>query len=445
MTSTVILKIKNKNDDFGYLCIRFFDGNGNRLITSLKEKIPVSDFDKYFDKGFQRFNKKFEHHKRLNEKISSNIDIDVFSTSKTPISSEKSFIEYFSKYLQLIPNENTKNSYNAVLVKLELYLLSVNKTDLLFTDIDNIFVIELRNYLLTKIAGSTTKQYLNILKTVLNYAKRDGLFLEKYNYFSKLNITTNYSNKKILKIDDILRLFKIERNANNQPNKHFYTRNMLLMSILCSGIRVSDLFFIKNKDIDFTDKVVNITTKKTSVNLRVPFNDKLIKILVDIFNSFDNTVPMGHGSYGAAFIEDKKNINVDFNLKYLQEHVKSLPENDYIFKEFISREKSLLNYDKLKEESKEQNMAMVRLRVTYNYKLKTLAKVYNLDLKDISSHAGRYSWTNLLLDIENVNIVDIQRSLGHKRINTTMNYLDRHFSLDKLTNIGSSLSDKIKL
>ena len=35
--------------------------------------------------------------------------------------------------------------------------------------------------------GKTTNTYLNVLKTVLNFTKRDGLYVEKYNNFKALD------------------------------------------------------------------------------------------------------------------------------------------------------------------------------------------------------------------------------------------------------------------
>jgi len=53
-----------------------------------------------------------------------------------------------------------------------------------------------------------------------------------------------------------------------EKNKYFETRNMLLFSMLCSGLRVSDLFLIRNKD--FKNDYIEIITKKTSVTNENP-------------------------------------------------------------------------------------------------------------------------------------------------------------------------------
>jgi site-specific recombinase XerD len=111
----------------------------------------------------------------------------------------------------------------------------------------------------------------------------------------------------------------------------------------------------------------------------------------------------------------------------------------------MSLEPSLNKYNKLKEMTQEQNSSINRLRSTYNYWLKEMIKHYDFDIEQISSHTGRYSWTNLLLNIEGVNLVQIQRSLGHKRLSTTENYIEKNFGLEKMEIIGDMLSDKLEI
>lgn len=275
------------------------------------------------------------------------------------------------------------------------------------------------------------------------------MYSERFNYFSKLNIPSTYSNKKILSENDILTLLEMtyytKESDYKEKNKYFDTRNMLLFSMLCSGLRVSDLFLIRNKD--FKSDHIEVITKKTSLSMKIPYNDKLIGLLLDIYNLYDRTLPLGTGFYGVPMndIEVRKTKNKTYNLKYLLEHIKTLPEKDFLFKDFMSLEPSLQKYNKLKEMTPEQNSSINRLRGIYNYWLKQMIKHYDFDIEEISSHTGRYSWTNLLLNIEGINLVDIKRSLGHKRLSTTENYIEKNFGLEKMENIGDKLSDKLEI
>ncbi len=452
MTSKVILKKKNSKDTFGYLSIRYFNGNGIKKVISLGEKINDEVYEKFFDSEFNLFKKTTViDYRSLNNKINEKInDFSIFD-NKNSKKSTKSFITYYRDYLELIPNENTKNSYSVGLKKLEEFKTFKKYNDILFSQIDNTFVIELRNYFLSKLSSNTTKQYLIIIKTILNLSKRDGLYNEKYNYFSKLNITSTYSNKKILSEKDIQILREmtpyIKESDYKEKNKYFDTRNMLLFSLLCSGLRVSDLFLIRNKD--FKKDYIEIITKKTSLSMRIPYNDKLIGLLLDILELYDRTLPIGTGGYGISYLlydkEVRKTKNKTYNLQQILTHIKTLPENDFLFKKFMSLEPSLNKYDKTKEMTLGQNSSMIRLRGIYNYWLKEMIKHYDFDIEQISSHTGRYSWTNLLLNIDGVNLVQIQRSLGHKRLSTTENYIEKNFGLEKMEIIGDMLSDKLEI
>jgi integrase len=453
MTSKVILKKKTSSDTFGYLSIRYFNGNGIKKVISLGERLNEIDFNKFFDSEFNLFKKTtIIDYKLFNNKITEKIDdFSIFETKKEK-QSTKSFITYFRDYLELIPNPQTKNSYSVGLKKLEEFKTHKKYNDILFSQIDNTFVIELKNYFLSKLSPNTSKQYLIIIKTILNLSKRDGLYSERFNYFSKLNITSTYSNKKILSEKDIQILLEITPNTKEsdykEKNKYYDTRNMLLFSLLCSGLRVSDLFLIRNKD--FKNEYIEIITKKTSLQMKIPYNDKLLGLLLNIYNLYDYTWGWGTGGYGVSSLlssnkELNKTKNIDYNKKQILEHIKTLPENDFLFKDFMSLEPSLYKYNKLREMTQEQNSSINRLRGIYNYWLKEMIKHYDFDIEQISSHTGRYSWTNQLLNIEGVNLVDIKRSLGHKRLSTTENYIEKNFGLEKMENIGNKLSDKLEI
>lgn len=450
MTSKVILKKKNSSDPFGYLGIRYFNGRGEKKVLSLGERIEQTDFDNFFDSEFNLFKRTTKiDYKLFNNKINEKInDFSIFEI-KNSKNTTQSFLTYFRNYLELIPNPQTKDSYSVGLKKLEEFKTYKKYNDILFSQIDNTFVIELKNYFLSKLSPNTTKQYLIIIKTILNISKRDGLYSERFNYFSKLNIPSTYSNKKILSEKDIQILREItpytKESDYKEKNKYYDTRNMLLFSMLCSGLRVSDMFLIRNKD--FKNDHIEVITKKTSLSMKIPYNDKLIGLLLDIYNLYDRTLPLGTGYYGVPMydIEDRKTKNKTYNLKHLLEHIKTLPEKDFLFKDFMSLEPSLNKYNKLKEMTQEQNSSINRLRGIYNYWLKEMIKHYDFDIEQISSHTGRYSWTNLLLNIEGVNLVQIQRSLGHKRLSTTENYIEKNFGLDKMETIGNKLSDKLEI
>lgn len=435
MTASVILKKKISTDTFGYLAIRYFDGNGNKKVISLAEKMNENDFKKFFYPDINQFKKTTViDYLKLNKKISEKInDTTVFTTSTK--NRTKSFIDYYTNYITTITNQNTKDGNSVALKKLIAFKTSKSKSDILFSDIDREWVKEFKNFLLTSISANTAKQYLIVIKSVLNEAKRNGLYTESYNYFSKLNLKTTYSNKKILSDNDINILFDI-----TYESKYYDTRNMLLFSIFSSGLRVSDIFFLKNKD--FKKDYIEVIIKKTLKPLRISYNEKLISLLLEIYNQ-PTLMLYGHYYAHAQSLDFRQNKHKELNtLERLLDHIATLPPNDYMFKSFMAHEPLLNNYDKKRELTKEQNEALGRLRGRYNGALKSMLKHYKFDIENISSHTGRYTWTNMLLNIEGVNILDISRSLGHKRLSITERYIEKNFGLEKMENIGSKLSDK---
>ncbi|AOW08431.1 tyrosine-type recombinase/integrase [Flavobacterium gilvum] len=428
MKSSVIFQKKHKDDDEGYLYIRYFNGSGKKKLVSLNYKINKDHFKDLFYDDINQFKKTtIINYREINSKISSKInDFSIFDDKKN---TKTSFVVYFRDYTALQRNPSTSSNYNSVLKKLENYKVKKNKEDILFSDFDYSFVVDFKNYLLETLSVNTTKQYINVIKTILNLAKKEGLYIEKFNYFEDLNLKPTHNNKKILQQSDIETLLNISFYhdfENTIESPLFETRNMLLTSIFCSGIRVSDLLLMRKGDLKETH--IEIFTKKTSDYLRVPYNETLLKILFDNYGYFNSkTLKYNSKSLKYEFFDFIKNIN----------------DNDFIFSNFLSTEPVLNDYNKDKEMTTEQFNAINRLRVKYNNNLIKLKDLYNLDIVEISSHTGRYSWTNILLNIEGVNLLDISRSLTHKNIGTTESYIERNHGLDRMKNIGDLVSNKV--
>jgi len=100
-------------------------------------------------------------YKLLNQKISDKInDFSIFDT-KNSKQSTKSFLTYFNDYLELIPNPQTKNSYSVGLKKLEEFKTHKKYNDILFSQIDNTFVIRVKKLLIIKVIPQHYKTILN--------------------------------------------------------------------------------------------------------------------------------------------------------------------------------------------------------------------------------------------------------------------------------------------
>jgi integrase len=451
MTSSVILKKKNSSDNFGYVSIRYFNGNGKKKVISLAIRMDEDLYNNNYDPNFSLFKKTITDYKTYNKKINEKInDFSVFDEVKEIKS--KSFLVFFKDYLKLINNPSTYSNYNAVLKKLIDFANYKEKTDIMFEDVNYKFAVELKNYFSQKMAGTSGNQYLIIVRTILNIAMKEELYHEKFNYFSKLKIDEIYNNKKILSKKDVNKLFTITSTIDGEPNKHYYFRNMLLFSMFANGIRVSDMLLCRNRD--FKKEYLEMLTKKTSKSLRIAYNEKLVTILLNIYNIHEaklfnfelhyyNRAINKHVNERQNTFENRKKSNeIMGNKKAVLEFIATLPPNDFVFSEFLTKEPSLYTYDKSKEMSTEQNDALNRLRVNFNFHLNQLRKQYKLDIEKISSHTARYSWTNLLIGIEGVSLLDISRSLGHKNLSITEGYIEKNFGSEILNNIGTKLADQ---
>ena len=175
MKSNVILQKKDRDANFGYLFILYSDGN-KRQKKSLNRRMTEDEFE-YYNKEFKAFsrNKKFDV-TELNSQISKLINIDVFklqSDNKVEIEVEveTSYLNYFKNIMGKVEKPSTKKSYINSYNKLNQYLLSLNKTDLLFSELNKEFIKPYLTYLRNKsLTDSTIKTYLSSMKAVINDA-----------------------------------------------------------------------------------------------------------------------------------------------------------------------------------------------------------------------------------------------------------------------------------
>jgi hypothetical protein len=91
--------------------------------------------------------------------------------------------------------------------------------------------------------------------------------------------------------------------------------------------------------------------------------------------------------------------------------------------------------------SMEQYNTIKHSTIVYNRKLKTVGELCKIDTS-LSSHVSRHSFTNLLLNMDNVNLYDISQSLGHKNITITQNYIRTGFNNKKIDYLNKDLDSK---
>lgn len=153
----------------------------------------------------------------------------------------------------------------------------------------------------------------------------------------------------------------------------------VVFTIANTGLRISELTNLKLQDVDMEDKVIYVINGKGGKNRVIPINSKLYEILDDYL----------------------KNIRPDV-------------DSDYFF-------------------AKKKTGRLSRQWT--NTKIKEAVENLGWD-KDITSHNLRHSFATNLIG-NDVNIVSVQKLLGHSDLRTTSVYL--HQSLDDLKDAVNSL------
>ena len=89
--------------------------------------------------------------------------------------------------------------------------------------------------------------------------------------------------------------------------------------------------------------------------------------------------------------------------------------------------------------SLQQYKSLKHSTIVYNRKLKEVSQRSKIET-ELSSHVARHSFTNLLLNMDNVNLYDVSQSLGHKNITITQSYIQSGFNSQKVDYINKNLS-----
>lgn len=451
MASKVIVKKQKASDLLGHLAIRHMHFNRKKTV-SLGIKISEQHYDDHFNQTHQRFDKTTVlDYITINNVIKSKIDdlscFGLVDEVKENVEEGKhaSFIEYFKKNTRIKTNPSTVNVRNSVFNKIEGFREMKGLKDISFNIIDYYLITELKNFIRITSAGSTTKAYMDVIKSVLNRAKRDMLYSEKYNYFEDLDYNIHDEDNSALTKDEVQRLIAFQSEINS------YELNMFLIAIFLHGIRASDLFFLRHKD--FGKEAIVYKTKKTGKKMSVRYDEKLVTLLCKVkniknaneTNLFDVTLD--------NLISEQPNKN-EHNKKYgitskLVEHINSLPKKDFLFKTLMDKEPILMDYDKNFEMTKAQHEAYIRLLVYYNSKLKKVAKSYEVvsqyNIAKITSHTSRYTFANLCLDVKNPDINAISRALGHSSLKTTMDYFNKNFGENRVEKLAKQFNSEFEL
>lgn len=483
--ASVIFSKKRKGDDQGYLHVLYRRG-AERAKVSLEFTMTKEQFDDLYDKRFQRFipTKKIDF-KSINERIEVNLKRNPFDNKKTSYT----FLSYFEYKKSMLSNHSTINIHSTCLANLKIYLSSIGRKDIKFEDFDNDFILRMKSYFKQKgLQDSSIRLYLNTYSSIFNSAAKDKVFTQ-VNPFVQHKIKVIGKPKKVLTEMDIKNLQKLK-----PSDEYFLESRMFLFSFLGNGLRCSDMMLLKNSN--FTNRnAIEYIQMKTGTSMKLTYNTQLTKVILDIVGmgdvidklknsysgyienlTYDGCIKQIYQRLNEEYFEGYKDDTllaenspfekykgfivkksdqeiktlIDYSYDILREitltarmklveYFKKQKPNELLFKDFIKSD-VFNDYDKKLPFNKEQFDIYKSKFTSYNAKIKRMSKKYDLTLTDPTTHSARFTFTNILLSMDSINLNDIRIALGHTSLMTTQKYLQTGFDFKKSDALNERLN-----
>lgn len=245
-------------------------------------KLQEKDWEKFFNKNTGRFrsDKRFLEHEKYNDRIEECLEeVGKYKNQLEYIPNQKkSFLTYWNDMVRGYSNHGTVIKHQVVRNKLLKYLNSINKSDLLFSEITPMFIKELRVYFKAvrdpkSLSENTVNHYLKVIQSVINQASSDDYYSYIKHPFNGLKFSKKKVLKDILGKREIERLIKVEIEIENI----IQAREMFLFQMFSNGMRVSDVFLLRWKNIQGTR--LKYKMFKTGTEMDIPLNINMAIIL----------------------------------------------------------------------------------------------------------------------------------------------------------------------
>lgn len=278
--------------------------------------------------------------------------LTAFSSHNNIVTKDIKINDIFRIYLQMIKSQYEQGTIAFNICHLKILKRFLDSKNIQYLSQINQLTVEEFKFTTSNSgkSNSTTNKELQLLKRVMNYAKSLKLYDGDIFQYQKLREDTPET--KYISIEEL--------NIINHSIGSLKLQNQIIVLILIStGIRRSELTKILIKNIDFQNKTILLTQTKTHKHRYAYIHDDLIE--------------------GVSWLISKNKI-------YLFES----DNNQQITPDSISSV------------------------------LKRLGN--KVGIKDLSSHKLRHSFATYLIK-NNVNIREVQELMGHTNISTTMRYL----------------------
>jgi site-specific recombinase XerD len=461
MTITPYLKKRNTSDNYGIINLRI---TKNRKSEYHSLKINLKE--KFWNDNRKEVRKNDEvDYISINEKI--NDEIEKLKKSQNIDEPELlgkknvSFIQYFRNYLDELTSLEklgTYKKYNTTIQHLIEFIKKDGKTDLKFSDVDYLLIENFDKYLQKLHLKSNTRNgYLKCCQKLFLLSVKEKVFRTYENPFLDFNFKRDPVEKRRLSFGQVQNLIGTEVEFGSLT---YETRVKFLIQIYGQGLRVSDTFTIRYKNIDFDswNSRINFFQFKTKKRHSIQLSIDLLKHIFyfvnkDVFHEMyftrKYTFIWKEKEYKFTFPHIEKELERirTISLKEGTDSWKNFGDKVYqiisdIYEEQLKMIKDFsfnnpdkfivpwlnesyykkIQFDDNTKPSKQQYNHLQSRITVYNRNLKRLEQLTGTNIR-ITSHTPRHTYTNLLLSI-NTDVYSISKSLGHSNLSITENYLN---------------------
>jgi site-specific recombinase XerD len=482
ITYTPCLKKKFAKDKSGIINIRITEDRRSKYI-SLKKPLE----EKYWNKKRCEVKNTCEGSDELNSLIRDKID-QLKDDPKTIKKEEKetnegvSFIKFFNNQLEhliLRQKMGTYKSQKSSYFHLINFLQSKSRTELLFSEIDPLFIRDFETYLINKGLNSNSRiKYLKTIKNIYNLAIKSNTYLSTINPFSLIDNKYSKVTKETL---DRKHVEKIIGTQINESNPLYTIKNQFLFQIFAQGLRVSDLMTLRWGNLVTGE--INFTQFKTKSPHQIPLNSIIVfklreylplkcakvynlryKFIVDgtnysmnydeisdYYNKFskENISKFISGDKQTIILIEKwlgrlNEIKEKQKMRLILEiidYAKKHPTN-FIFPFLKDEDYEDIIFNKETLLSKFQYNQMSSKTTYYNKQLKKLQEKCGIEIT-LTSHLSRHTYTSLMIEVTDKDIYTISKSLGHNSLSVTEQYVNE-FLTTRVTDQNSKLDDSFK-
>ena len=415
MATTFAFELNSKANRHGTYAV-YLRITQNRQLTRQKTSIAVrkSDFNKKAKNGnwirttnpdYAVLNEALRKELLKAEETYRELKEDGLATSEKIMSVLKagerslSFIEYARKRTQEIHDEgNIRNykKYNGFCNKLEAYLASIGRKDILFAEITPAFLSGFQVYL-SQLPNERTKSKTLHPNTVAEAFKQfkvlihraieiDGLMKMDKNPFVVFKCSTVKTVKQKLDLEEIERIKCLDL-VPGSPVWH--ARNYFLFSYYCAGIRAGDLIQLRWSNIT-TDGRLSYQMDKNHKVRDVKLMDEAIQIL-SCYHHEDAKV--------TDYIFPLADSNAPYAVAVTGEDLDTMPAG-----------------------LKEALYNMISAKNAYiNKYLKKVAEMAGIE-KKVSMHIARHTFARTAKQ-QGVDNALLKNMLGHSKLETTERYM----------------------